>query len=105
MGAGRASADPVPALHQKFLLRPVGFQVEGGHDSISDQNWATEVAKYPLVLRNISLEPILVIEEEPEPLPLDDKGVERGENMNLFLRFLRRAGNSIESFPAHPVLR
>lgn len=59
----RRPADPVPALHQKFFSRPVGFEVEGGNDPIPDQNRANEIAKYPLVLGNVTFEAILVIEE------------------------------------------
>jgi hypothetical protein len=40
MSAGRAPADPVPALHQKVLPLPVGFEVEGGNDPISNENRA-----------------------------------------------------------------
>src|SRR5579863_3041754 len=99
MGSGRP-ADPVPALHQKFFPRPVGFEVEGGNDPIPDQNWANEVAKYPLVLGNVSFEAILVIEEEFDSLALDDQRVEGGQDMNLFLR---RTGNGIEDIGTNPV--
>jgi hypothetical protein len=81
MGAGSAPADPVPALHQKFLPRPVGFEVEGGNDPVPDQNWANEIAKYPLVLGNVSFEATLVIEEEPESLSLNDQRVEGGQDI------------------------
>jgi hypothetical protein len=102
MGAGRAPADPLPALHQKLLPRPVGFEVEGGNDPIPDQDWANKIAKYPLVLGNVSFEAILVIEEEPESLALDDQRVEGRQDMNLFLR---RIGNGIESLQTDPVQR
>ena len=59
-------------------------------DPIPDQDWANKIAKYPLVLGNVSFEAILVIEEEPESLALDDQRVEGGQDMNLFLR---RIGN------------
>jgi hypothetical protein len=59
------------------LLLPVGFEIEGGNNPIPDQDWTTEVTKYPLVLGNISLEAILVVEEELEPLALNDQRVER----------------------------
>jgi hypothetical protein len=72
MSAGPVPADPVPALHQKFPLLPVGFEVEGSNDPISDQNRANEIAEYPLVLGNVSFQAILVIEKEPESLALDD---------------------------------
>jgi hypothetical protein len=36
MSVGCAPADPVPALHQKFLPLPVGFKVKSGHDPIAD---------------------------------------------------------------------
>jgi hypothetical protein len=72
MSLGRAPPDPVPALDQKLLSLPVGFEVEGGNDPIPDQNRANETAKYPLVLGNVSLEAILEIEKESESLALDD---------------------------------
>src|SRR5271167_4469084 len=101
MSAGRP-ADPVPALYQKFLPRPIGLEVQGGNDPISDQNRATEIAKYALVLGNVSFKAIFVIEEKPEAFALDDQRVERGQNMNLFLRRIR---NGIEGVRTNPVQR
>jgi hypothetical protein len=49
MSAGYAPADPVPALHEKFLPLPVGLEVEGGNDPIPDENRAHEIAEDPLV--------------------------------------------------------
>src|ERR1700678_782977 len=100
MGAGCASADPVPALHQEFLLRTVGLQIEAGYDPIPDQNWTDEIAKDSLVFGNISFEAIFVIEEETKSLALDDQRVEGGENMNLFRRGIR---NGIERIGTDPV--
>src|SRR5271157_5407476 len=100
MGARLPTADPVPALQQKFLLRPFCFEVEGGNHPIPDQNWANKIAKYPLVFGNISFEAVLVIEEDPQPLPLDDQRVEGGKDMNLFLR---RIGNGVERIRTCPV--
>ena len=99
---GTPSTDPVPALHQKLLPLPVGLQVEAGNDPIPDQNRAHEIAEHPLVLWDVSFEAILVIEEEPESLALDDQRVERRQDMNLFLR---RIGNGVEGFRTDPVQR
>ena len=102
MGARRALADPIPTLHQKFLPRPVGFKVESGNDPIPDQNRAQEISEYSLVLGNVSFEAILVIEEEPESLTLDDQRIEGGQDMNLFLRGI---GYGIEDIRTDPVQR
>src|ERR1700739_3395572 len=73
VGARGSPIDPVPALQQKFLLRPVGFQIEGRDDPTPEKDWATEVAIDPFMLGNVSLEAILVVEEEAESLALDDQ--------------------------------
>jgi len=36
MSGRRAATDPVPALHEKLLPLPVGFEVEAGNDPIPD---------------------------------------------------------------------
>src|SRR5208282_1070451 len=75
---------------------------EDGNDPIPDQNRATEIPEYALVLGNVGFEAILVIEEEPQPLALDDERVEGGQDMDLFLR---RIGHGIESIRTDPVQR
>ena len=100
LGVRHVPADPMPALHQKSFPLPVGFEVEGGYDSISNQNWANEIAKYSLVFGNVSLEAIVVIEKESQSLTLDDQRVEGGEDMNLFSL---RIGNGVEGVRMDPV--
>src|SRR5215472_15379668 len=100
MRSGRPATDPGPTLHPEFLPRSVGLEVKRSNHPIPDQNRTNEIPKYALVPGNVSFEAILVIEEQPESFALDDQRVERGQDVNLFLRWI---GNGIEGLRAGPV--
>src|ERR1700730_9168596 len=86
-------ADPAPFLHQEFLVRPIGLQINRGDDLATDQHRQREVAEETLVFRHISLETVLVVKEQMSPLALDDQGIERREDVHqfesIFMRFFQ----------------
>src|SRR5688572_33402690 len=74
--ARRATADPGPFLHQKLPLRAVGLEVDGGDDVVADQRRQRKVSEHPLLLGDVSIEAVLVVEEQMQPLELMDKRIE-----------------------------
>src|SRR5882762_4885450 len=72
----RAVADPVPSLHQELLPLAIGLEINDGDDFVPDEHRLGEVAEPPLVLGDISLEAVLVAEEQMHPLALMDERVE-----------------------------
>jgi hypothetical protein len=68
---------PSPFLYDQRAASTVGLQINGSDYLISNQYRQGEVAKHPLSLRNVCLEPVIVAEEQLEALSLDDQRVER----------------------------
>src|SRR5207245_9505245 len=95
-------ADPGPALHQELAPLAVGLEIDGGDDFVPDEHGLGEVAEAPLVLGDVSLEAVLVAEEQMQPLTLMDERVEGGEDVDPLLRGLERG---IERFGQRQVLQ
>ncbi len=58
--AARAVTDPGPGLHLQLLLLAIRLEVDGGDDGINQyQHRQGKVTEHPLLLRGISLEPVL----------------------------------------------
>src|SRR5882672_5055710 len=79
---GLALADPGPLLHQELPVLPVGLEIERGDDVAADQDRQREIAELAFLLRHISLEAVLVVEEQMRPLALDDQRIERREDVH-----------------------
>src|SRR5688572_29695972 len=80
--AARAIADPGPSLHQQLLPLAIGLEVKDRDDFIPDEHRLGEVAEASLLLGNISLETVLVVEEEMQPLALMDEGIEGRQDVH-----------------------
>src|SRR5438045_3760621 len=44
-----ALADPVPLLHQQFLVLAVGLEIDGGNDVFADQHRQRKIAEQALL--------------------------------------------------------
>src|SRR5258708_32598373 len=108
---GLAPADPGPLLHQELPVLPVGLEIERGDDVAADQNRQREIAELAFLLRHISLEAVLVVEEQMRPLAQDDQQIERRQDVHertfasgLARRILERR-LILQRFGRHPMLR
>src|ERR1700747_2006578 len=77
-----AFAHPVPFLHQEFFVLPVSLQIERGDDVLANQDRQREIAELALWLWHIGLEAVLIAEEEMRAPALDNKRIERRENVH-----------------------
>ena len=78
-------ANPGPALHQELAPLAVGLEIDGGGDFVPDQHRLGEVAEAALVPGDVSLEAVLVAEEQVQALPLVDERVEGGQDVDPLL--------------------
>src|SRR6266404_720207 len=78
----RAITDPGPSLHQELAPLAIGLQIDDGGDFVPDEHGLGEVAEPPLVLGDVSLEAVLVAEEQMQALPLVDERVEGGQDVD-----------------------
>src|SRR5258708_6004343 len=78
----RAMADPGPGVHRELAPLAVGLEMEEGGVFVPDEPGRGEVAEPPLVLGNVSLEAVLVAEEQMQALPLMDERVEGGQDVD-----------------------
>ena len=72
-------------LDLQLALLAIGLEIDGGNDVVADQHRQGEVAEHPLLLGHVGLEAVLVVEEQLQPLALDDERVEGGEDMHQLL--------------------
>src|ERR1700733_12743375 len=86
VGLRRTLPYPGPLLNEKLLLLAICLEIDGGDNFIADQHGQGEITEQPLFLRNIGLEAMSVVEEQLQPLALNDQRVERRQHMN-HLRF------------------
>src|SRR5712691_9720972 len=98
----RAITDPGPSLHQQLLPLAIGLEIDDGGDFVPDEHGLGEVAEPPLVLGNVTLEAVLVAEEQMQPLALMDERVEGGQDVDPLLGGIKRG---IERLGPRPVLR
>src|SRR5467141_3608027 len=98
----RAIADPAPSLHQQFLPLAIGLEINDGDDFVPDEHGLGEVAEQPLVLGNVSLEAVLVVEEQMQPLALMDERVEGRQDVDVLMRGIE---GGIERLGPRPVLQ
>ena len=85
MATGAAIADPGPLLHQQLLPLAIGLEIDGGDDLVADEHGQGKVAEQPLLPGDVSLEAVLVVEEELQPLALMDERIEGREDVDRLL--------------------
>ena len=82
VSTSRTASNPRPSLHQQLSVLAICLEVDRCDHLVAEEHRQSEVAEHPLLLWDIGLETVLVIEEELEPLALNDQRVERREDMN-----------------------
>ena len=82
VSARRPTSNPRPSLHQQLSVLAICLEVDRCDYLVAEEHRQSEITKHPLLLRDIGLETVLVIEEELEPLALNDQRVERRKDMN-----------------------
>ena len=87
-------------LGSTLLLLAICLEIDGGDDFVVHEYGQGKVAEQPLVLGQIRLEAVLIVEEELQPLALDDERVERRQDMD---RLFSRLGVDVERFGARPM--
>src|SRR6266487_4506469 len=101
----RALADPAPFLHQQFLVLAVGLQIDRGNDVLPHQDRQREIAEQALILWHIGLEAVTVIEEQFGALALDNKRIERREDVHRAIALTcRRRSIRLQHLGPRPVL-
>src|SRR5262245_25210645 len=78
----RALADPGPLLDAQLLLLAVGLEVDGGDDLVAEEHGEREIAEASLRLGDVGLEDVVVVEEESQPLALQDQRIEGREDVD-----------------------
>ena len=69
-------------MHQQLSVLAICLEVDRCDYLVAEEHRQSEISEHPLLLGDIGLETVLVIEEELEPLALNDQRVERREDMN-----------------------
>src|SRR5215203_3024380 len=82
VSARRPTSNPRPSLHQQLSVLAICLEVDRCDYLVAEEHRQSEITEHPLLLGDIGLETVLVIEEELEPLALNDQRVERREDMN-----------------------
>src|SRR6267378_3171595 len=98
----RAIADPGPALQQQLPALAIGLEIDDGGDFVPDEHGLGEVAEPPLVLGDVSLEAVLVVEEQMQPLALMDERVEGRQDVDPLMGGIE---GGIERLGPRPVLQ
>jgi len=81
-----AGPHPAPFLHQEFPVPAVGLEIDRRDDLLADQHRQRKISKSSFFLRDISLEPMIVTEDERGPLALDDQWIEGREDVHEIRR-------------------
>jgi hypothetical protein len=58
----------------ELLLPSISLEIDGGNNLVANQDRQSEVSKQPLFLGHVSLEAVLVVEEQLQSLALVDGG-------------------------------
>src|SRR5262249_10534966 len=71
-----AIGKPGPLPQQELAPLAIGLEIDDRDELVAGEHRLGEVAESPLLLRNVSLEAVLVAEEKPQPLARMDEWIE-----------------------------